>query len=278
MPLPPVTAPEPPVDPATLRFEDAEARARFDGLRAAALARAGGWRHVPLERVGNFVQERWCSPAVGVAACEGGAVVGSAQPGAEWITVATLHYPKAWPEVFGLAYDAGSIPADAGWGVQTSLSLDGRTIAGTTFEATFLHVEGGAVTGRLPVGVWAYTLGETTVRVPPAEGPADAALLAELHALRASPESLRTHVLDRLLELETIARATLAEHAVTRCERGPYRGDGIPPECTLVPLTPQEEAAEAARLGSDLARWRGWVEADATALHAALAGVYAGLP
>jgi hypothetical protein len=249
----------------TLRFADATHRARYDALRAHAAAAAGGWRHRPLTLVGNFVEEHWCGPAVSAPACDGGGVVNQERRGDAWFRLGVLHYPKDWPSVFGLVYAAGVWPKDRPWGLAFSLAVDGRTVVGEHLGALFLRFDGERVADRVPLGDgYAYRVEETTFRVR-GEAP-----LAELARLRASPSALQARATERLDALLAEVRRGLAAHEATKCVYGPYRNDGIPPECTPTPLTAEEEAAWAERAAREIGRQRALVAENAAEMHALL--------
>jgi len=44
--------------------------------------------------------------------------------------------------------------------------------------------------------------------------------------------------------LEQKVITAIPSNQITTCDHGPYQGDGIPPQCTPRPLTPEEEEEE----------------------------------
>ena len=78
--------------PEGVAFADAAQKARHAALRKWMEAHSKGFRHQPLRAAGNFLTERWCSPAVAAAACEGGAVVSATARGAADRTLEALRY------------------------------------------------------------------------------------------------------------------------------------------------------------------------------------------
>ena len=265
---------------ADLRFEEPRSAALHTALRQHALARTPGWRHLPLSVGGNFVRERWCSPSVPAPACEGGAVANGDEPGTAWFSLSTLHYPAQWPAVFGVGWDAGDLTPP--WGAAAYLSLRGRTVTGSSFTFRFVRYEGGRAAERFEIpSTWAWQAGETQLFVPVAPPEADdearaQAVEAELARLLASPASFRDTVLALADALEAEVLRALAAHEAKKCEYGEYQGDGIPPICTPVPFTPEEEAAERARLQAAMARLREVVTAEGEVLWARLGAVFPG--
>src|SRR5262245_34231667 len=98
------------VDRSSFRFTHPETDALHAALEAHVPTVSSGWRHRPIASAGNWLTERWCSPDLPDAVCEGGAVpdVGG------WIALSTLQYPKRAPEVFGVVYEAWTAADGAG--------------------------------------------------------------------------------------------------------------------------------------------------------------------
>ena len=212
-----------------------------------------------------------------VAFCASGAVVNNEAPGNGWITVGTLFYPKSWPGVFGVEYRVGDL--EPPWGVRVHLNLRGRTVTGSSFAFQFLGYENGAVAHRLEVpDTWSYRVDQTTFSVPLAgfpssEDEAEARALAveaEIGRLCASPASFKDTVLQRIEDLEREVERGLDAHEARKCEYGEYKGGGVPPACTLVPLTMEEEVLWASRVRQELEQMRALVRAHGAALHARL--------
>ncbi len=270
--VPPATAA--PLSADSLEHQDASLGSLHEALRSHAVSRAEGWTHLALHKSGNFLQERWCAPTVSVSACERGTVGREPGLGDAWSTLSVLHYPKDWPQVFGLVYDAGALPEADGWGASVSISLQGARVMGDHVYVRFLPVTGGVVGDAVPLGPsLSWTIEETTLRVvDPALGTTagEAQLRRWLDDVLSDPDSLRARSLAHLDALGTeVSRALMADE-VRKCEYAAYQGDGIPPECTLVSLSADEQRGAAVALGTELARRRSSLEADAPSMHASV--------
>lgn len=203
--------------PAAWRFSSDAERVRYEGTRSAIAAWFVGVAHAEPARVGNFLRESW----------------GEAGDGA---TLAVLHVPARYPEVFGLVLDVAGRAGDVATAVHWS--RDGGTITG---DVLLLRTETPA--GRLELSTHlGYTVGPDTLSVDPVR---PELLLADL---RASPESFQARGEALLGEMATRVAAHLDGGGARRCEYGPPPGDGRPPECALVPLSSAELEAERARL------------------------------
>lgn len=235
--------PEPPVPaitPADLRVAEAD-RPLFEQLHALAVGRGAGWRALPFQRIGNFVEARWCSPGVRPAACEGGSVVNDLEPGTAWSQLATLHYDSSWPATFGVVWNAGEVPAE-GTGVALFYAQNGAGVVGGGFGAQVLRVAGGRVVEKASLGQYELVVGATTLSV-------DAEPRAEAQALLAV-DSYRSTVATRMAQL----REKLATASLKVWHEEPYRGGGIPPERTEAEPTAEERAALLAEGTAELAR------------------------
>jgi len=256
----------------TLVFPSAEEQARFAAVRGELASTRANWKHRPLEIVGNFVEEGWCAPSVSDAACFGGAVVSDRERGTAWATIGTLYYPQDWPSVFGFQLRIGEMPSSGQWGAAVWLGVDGRTIIGDALSIAFFRFEGDAVTDEIPLGdslAWTVQESHFTIAAPAPEG-ASGRVRAEtaLRRLLESPEVFRTtaHELWNRLQAEVEAGLSTSQ----KCHDGPYLGDGIPPECTLVPLTPADLAGERDRLLQTMKRRHDLVDSDGDAMYAVL--------
>lgn len=243
-----------------LSFSNSDTERRFDALAAHVAATTTGWRLRELRLVGNFVTQRWCSPDLPESICDGGA---APRDTGAWISLSTLHHPGDWPQVFGLVYQGWSMPDEHGR-VMVRLAEDTGSV--TNDELSIL-VQSEDATLDLGTLV-SHEVHDTTFSVRINKAP---------HALArevlASPEALRAHgeqQLDALLaEVERGINAGEARKAVF----GEYKGGGIPPEKTRVPLSEAEQAEALsqarAAIAADKARWKalaGWVHTEAAAL------------
>lgn len=78
----------------------------------------------------------------------------------------------------------------------------------------------------------------------------------------------------RTAALEAEVLRVLDAHEARKCEYGEYLGDGVPPACTLVPLSAEGEAAERARCQAAMARARAVVTDEGEVLWARLGAVF----
>lgn len=241
----------------TLQFTDATDQARFEAARAcfagrheAGVAAGQEWRHYPLREIGNFIEEDWCR-GVHSRGCSGGTF--KSERGDEWYQVSTLHYDSRFPEVFGIGVEAGQLPRDGDWGVSFSYWARGEGIVGDGVRVTFHRFEGTEIVESVSLGdFYRAEIEETSVSVV-APGTQDAVLAR----LVRSPASLQAEAAGRYGELLALVGQHLDAGLARKCVYGPYEGDGIPPECTRTPLTPQEQdaarAAAEAKLGGQIA-------------------------
>lgn len=273
----PQASTETPLTLQDLQFQEPRSAALHGAIRSHTLSRTGGWAYLPLRTGGNFVEEKWCGPSVAVTACASGAVANDETPGVAWTTVGTLFYPRHWPAVFGVEYRAADMAEP--WGVRVLLNLRGRTVTGSTFAFQFLRFEGGKVVDRLEVpDTWSYAVDQTRFSVPlpaapTAQGEDEAraqAVEAEVTRLLLSPESFTTTVLSRIEDLRREVDRGLDAHEGRKCVYGPYKGGGIPPQCSLVALSMEEEVMWASRAQQDLDHWKDLVQSHGPSLHARL--------
>jgi hypothetical protein len=237
-----------PVALASLRFRDAAERTRFDRVRGCFAARGAGegWRHYPLRKLGNFVQEDWCRGERSKN-CAGGSFRG--ERGDEWYEVFTLHYERDWPEVFSLGVGAGRLPREGEWGVSFSYTANGGTIVGPGFGVSFHRFEGEEIAWALHLGhAYVYEVEETRIEVR-APGSQD----DELALLVRSPQSLRDTALARLSALSAEVERQISAGLVRKCVYGPYEGNGVPPVCAPTPLSAEDTAAALERARGELA-------------------------
>lgn len=252
------------VDPGVLVFGDPGERARFERARACLTERGRGWEHYPLRQIGNFVEEDWCRGKGAERGCVGGGF--REQPDVDWAGVGTLHYPKDWPQVFGVQVNAGHRPADGGWGAWFSVSSNGKSILGDHGEVGFGRA--GDDEGSFHVGTWySWEIAESRFEER-AEG--DGWQL--LDRVRRSPEALREEAVARWTALEGKVIAALERGEVVECVYGEYEGNGIPPACLRkVPISAEAVAKETARIRGKVAGVRAALEGEqGVRLHAAL--------
>lgn len=252
-----------------LKFADPAEGARFLKVHGCFAARAGdGWRHYPLRKIGNFVQEDWCRGKFDKN-CAGGSF--RSDRGDEWYEVSTLHYDTDWPQVFGLLVGAGRLPGEGEWGVSFSYSIHGARIIGAGVALSFHRLAGEKIAQKVHLGdVYVYQVEETRIEVR-APGTQD----EELARLIASPESLRKTGSERLGALIAETERQIKDGVVRKCVYGKYEEDGIPPPCTLTPLSAEESAAALAKARAELGGRREAVERHAAEFHAMIAELMA---
>lgn len=259
-------AQEAPTSLTEVRFGTEGERARHAALREWIVARSAGFHHRPLRTAGNFLGEMWCGPEVPVAACEGGAVVGSVEPGHAWRSLETLFYPDAPRDVFGVCFGAGANPRGPGVAVHVSWDEGGRTVVGDSFALTFVAFaqDGSASTFHLGAEV-ACDVHQATVSVRPPGGWRE-----EVRRLAASPDAFAATARERHAELRARIEQALSSGEVLGWTEGPYAGGGVPPERTPRPLTDEERTAMRARAMAELDRRVALIDAHGPAFHAAL--------
>lgn len=252
------------VDFGTLVFTDPAERARFERARVCLGERGREWEHFPLRMIGNFVEEGWCRGPGAERGCEGGGF--RREAGVDWASVGTLHYPKDWPQVFGVQVSAGHVPADGSLGVWVSVSSNGKSILGDGGTVGFgragdeeeLFYVGTQYTWQIAESRW----------VEEVEG--DGWEL--LDRVRSSPQALREEALTHWTALERTVIAALERGEAVECVYGEYAGDGIPPPCLRkVPISAEAVAEQTARIRAKVAGVRAAVEGPrGEELHAAL--------
>ncbi len=264
------------LSPDQLVFEDAAAGARYRAVHADLAAAHASWRHLPLRPIGNFLTERWCSPVVPERDCLVGRAADGTERGRAWAELSALHYPADLPQAFGMSLHTGAIPEEGAWGARLSLVQDGRRILGGGLQITLLHLSDGAdgAVEELHLGSsLSWDVADSHLSVDDPGGTDDDALLALLKRMADSPDALAKIGTAQLDALQAEVLRALAAGEVQRCEYGPYEGRGIPPECTLVPLSDEQRAEEEARVTDTLGHQRTLLQQRAAAAHAALVAV-----
>ncbi len=250
------------VDPTVLVFNDKLIGERFTKLRAcfANGASTDGWAHYPLRKIGNFVQEDWCRGPGSSRGCSGGSF--RDRPGDTWFTLHTLHYDSQWPGVFGLGAIAGNLPQNGDWGVRFSYYKDGKTIIGEGLHVTFMKFDGRESSAKILLGdSYSYKVEETDCTISGLDKD------VELEVMLSSPEALKRVALARLNALEEKVDLTISSGKVRKCVYGPYEGGGIPPECTLTPLTDAENATQLGIAKTYIGDQRNAISANAELFH-----------
>jgi hypothetical protein len=228
-----------------LRFTDVKTGERFSTLDGCIQNMAGpSWRTTSYRLLGNFYQSDWCKGAGARDDCQiaSGTID---QRDQHDLSLYTLFYSQDYPQVFGLGLQALWVPKATGWGASFYFAEQGQSIVGEGWSATFSEYNSpsGPADSRVDLG-WkiGYTIHgphETTF-----EQASDLPLREDLAAYLASPENLRDLGLKQIQALATQVDEAIRSHQVQACDQGPYQGNGIPPACTLRPMTAAEEATE----------------------------------
>lgn len=247
-----------------LVFEDPAEAERFDRARSCWAERGAEWEHYGLRKIGNFVQENWCTGPSAERGCSGGNF--RSRDGAQWASVGTLHYPRNWPAVFGVQVAAGVRVADGQWSVSMSGSTNGASILGDSGHIRFRKSE--TVVVSLGTG-YRWEVADSEFMIATGD---DAWTL--LDRVRQSPEALADEALSRWRELEHKVVAALEADQVEQCVYGEYKGRGIPPECERrIALPPDAKQTELARIKTHVEALQAVLATEADTLHAALVGL-----
>ncbi|MEQ1568483.1 MAG: hypothetical protein ABMA64_22795 [Myxococcota bacterium] len=228
------------IDATTWRFPSDAERARYDGARQALAAAFAGGDHTELARSGNFLRESWAS-------------------GGDRASLAVLHAPARYPEVFGLVFDRttreGELTVDLHW------SRGGARITGDVVVLG-LHTPTGALElSSEPT----WVVGMNTVRLDPVPAPA---LVGDLVRSAGAFQARGAELVDGLAAR---VEAHLARGDAQRCEYGPPQSGGRPPECVPTPMSAAEVQAERDRIRAWSATAHGVLERHGAALWAQLA-------
>ncbi|MEM1031215.1 MAG: hypothetical protein AAGN82_12765 [Myxococcota bacterium] len=247
----------------TLKFGAPRAAARYDRLETC-LQRRGedGFYHYPRRRIGNFVKLEWCRGPGAHINCAGGDTRKGA--GVAWTSLAVMHYPQRWPEVFGLSFSVADVPPADGVGVALAWSEGGKRVLGEHFSVAFRRVARGEVTAQTFLGMGVqFEVGLEPIRITETRS------AGELYRkARTSPEALRSEIEGRLSALERAVTDALQADTPRKCIYGEYEGDGVPPPCLEeVPLSAEEKADASTRLAERLRRERDFVSAEYATMH-----------
>jgi hypothetical protein len=253
--------------PAAPGFETAAEGERWARVAAQVAARTAGWADAGERQLGNFIERRWCRPPISPADCRSGSFSRAPRQDHAVLRLSTLSTQPGGPR-FGLSYQVLDLPAE-GLGLSLSLVSGGRSVIGDQLQLQVLRAP------LRPDAPPLLTLGDA-LRWPIADGAVEVPLpgapdpLGAARLLRSSPDALRRAGGAQLLGLVEAVDRALAGGQLRRCVPGPYLGDGAPPECQPVPLSPDEQAAERARVRAVVDAQRAFLDAEAPAVHALL--------
>ena len=254
-----------------LAFTDTGTGDLYAEIERRASAELGDWHHVPVARLGNFLQQRWCASTVAASACERGVVGRDHHSGESWLELSTFTWEPDTPRVGGLLVSAGFWPAE-GWGARLWISWGGGRVVGSGLQVELARFGGGEVQDLIPLGSeLQWTVEETTFGwAAPMTSDMRGALTGLLQRLCGRPEDLQRLGEEAQAGLLAEVERGLTAGEARRCEYAPYRDDGIPPVCTPVPLDAGQVAAELERARTTIGRRRALLQSEAVPARAAL--------
>lgn len=252
-----------------LRHENDELGTALTSLDACIRSMPGPpWRHHPYRRGGNFFTARWCRGKGVRDDCQIADGSGH-RPDQHVLSLFTLFYPQRFPQVFGLGLEALVTPPGPGWGARLHLAVEGKRVVGDSLALDFSRYEAEsgppAVTLHLGTSL-VYRIHSAELRVDTGASP-----VVLLGRYTDSATALRDAGLDAYSELGRRTLAALDAGAVRACDYGPYKGDGVAPECRERPLTAAESEAAAVEAGQYFAGVARLLGAEYRAMHDALA-------
>jgi len=244
------------VDVSKFRFQSPDCERRFKAIRAyfTEKAQGAGWDHIPIRKLGNFLEESWCFPPEPGWNCFSN--YAREKKGTIWYEVSTLYYDKDWPAVFGLNVSAGNNTREGDWGIHLFYSEQGEHIVGSGLGVDFLKFDGEGIKTQVHLGTgFDYQAEATPIRV---SAPGD--LNTELRLLYASEASFKETALARCDALRAEVEKAFKEHRVQKRVYGPYKGRGIPPLHEDVALSADEEKVALDKARQELGDRRQAVE------------------
>ncbi len=228
-----------------LLFADADTGDRFRALDGCIKKLVDDtWKTTSYQLVGNFYMSDWCNGAGSPTDCQ---IAYSTIDNRDQhiISLDTLFYSQDYPQVFGLGMQAMWVPKTTGWGASFYFAEKGKTIVGEGWGVNFRQylTPGGPVDATVDIG-WKY---QYTIHGPNEtsfEQSSDLPLREDLARYLSSAETMRDLALEQIQALAVKVEGEISGHRVKACDLGPYLGKGIPPACTLRPMTASEEATE----------------------------------
>ena len=225
-----------------LDFQDPETRQHFISLDQCINNFIDeNWTKIPYQIHGNFYQSSWCYGTGAELDCRSaGSTVANRDQ--RFLSLFTLTYPQEFPTVFGLGFEALRVPPGTGWGAHFSFSENGGSVVGDHWGVRFDKYNTLTGQSESTVILWSYV--EYKIQETLVQYSFNLPLRDDLALYLKSPEAMRTRRLEQIRALAQKVKTTIETHQVMTCDLGPYQNDGIPPECTLRPLTPEEETEE----------------------------------
>jgi len=266
-----------PVDPSTLRFGRPETGVAFHRLREVAGAAGEDWLHLPLIHRGSGAHERWANPVVGAKDLARGLAFRKRPPGGAWRTVGCVAYGDRFPEVFGLAWEAGQIPAGDGWGVVLRMGLRARPLMGDHLDAHFVRRQDGVEVETFHVGTgMKLDVASETLRVD--FGLRDQSrevpeLLEEELVSWRQLKGFHDAVVRLVRELRGRLDQVFATGRVQLMEHGPYKGRGVPPDALFSSPSPEQAKELHTDAVAELSRRVAVLREHSEAMHGVLRSV-----
>lgn len=238
------TTPLPVVSVDKLQFKDSETGQQFRSLdRCIRNIVDNSWKTTSYQLGGNFYKSSWCSGSGVRSDCQ----VGESNiddRDQHVLELNTLFYDQNYPQVFGLGLRAIWVPKSTGWGASYFFAEEGAGVVGDGWQVTFRQytTASGPSAASVDLG-WNYSYTIEGPNQTPFEYPSILPLREDLAIYLSSPEGMRDRGLAQIMALAEKVNTALNTHQVNTCDLGPYLGGGIPPACSLRPLTQSEEAA-----------------------------------
>jgi hypothetical protein len=232
-----------------LQFNDPETSQRFRTLdRCIQDIVDDTWQEIPYHLGGNFHKSRWCRGTGTRNECQ--IASGSRDNRDQQIfNLYTLFYSHSYPEVFGLGFHLRWVPESTGWGVSFGFDENGGSVVGEGWGVNFYEYVNptGAPEATVHLGSgYSYTIFGSNTETHFRQF-SDLPLREDLAIYLSGSEAMRDRGLAQNQALAQKVITAINTHQVNTCDLGPYLGDGIPPQCTPRPLTPEEEAEELVR-------------------------------
>jgi hypothetical protein len=262
----PSPTPQPVLSVDELQFKDPETGDRFHTLnRCIQDLVDDSWQTTSPRLLGNYYRLLWCRGSGTRDECQT-----ADNRDQHSIELNTLFYQQTYPEVFGLVFHSLWVPESTGWGASYSFAESGESMFGGGWSVTFSKyvTPSGPPEAIVDLG-WDYSYTIFGPERTTFKSSSDLPLREDLALYLSSPEEMRDRGLAQSQVLAQKVRTAINAHQVNTCDQGPYLGKGIPPACTIRPLTPEEEAVELARANAYFAAQELLLRTDYQGMYAA---------
>ena len=241
----PTSTPKPAVSVDELRFQDAETGQRFRALNVCINNIVdNSWKTTSYQLVGNFYTSNWCQGEGTGADCP---LAGSTldKRDQHLIQLFTLFYDQTYPQVFGLGFQTLSVPKTTGWGALYSFAENGGSVLGEGWGVGFHEytTSAGPADATVDLG-WKYRYTIDGPNRTTFDQTSDLSMREDLAKYLSSAQSMRERGMAQIQALSKKVAEAINTHQVKGCDQGPNQGNGIPPACTVRPLTADEETTE----------------------------------